>query len=223
MSKALNLQSFLKVLESTNGRDKFGKLIQYSARFLAWYYSSYHINEDLAKRSASVNKNVALARKLTRLLKWLPLVIKIDNFLQSNFLKSKSVITDIIANLSALGYANYFFWDGIVWMEKIGAIKVDSSKFSKLAFYGWFFGLVFALLGDSVKLFSYLRSHDKYTKEQKTEMNKKFALNYAKNLSDLCIACTGTQIYKFNEGFLGICGCIAALVGFYECWPSTAK
>lgn len=223
MSKSLTLTSFLKVLESTNGRDKFGKLIQYAARFLAWYYSSYQLNDDLAKRSLSFQKNVALARKLTRLLKWVPLIMKIDSFLESNFLKSKTVVADTIANLSSLGYANYFFWDGIVWLEKVGALKMDTSKFSKYAFYGWFFGIAFALLGDSLKLISYFNSQDKYNKDEKKEMNKKFALNYAKNIGDFCIACTGCDFYKFNEGFLGICGVVAALVGFHELWPNTAK
>jgi hypothetical protein len=49
---------------------------------------------------------------------------------------------------------------------------------------------------------------------------KKFTLNYAKNLSDLTIAAKGVQLIDPSEGILGVCGIVAALVGFYELWPA---
>lgn len=215
------VNSFLKVLESTNGRDKLGKLLQYSGRFFAWYFTAYHPNDALAKKATGINKNTALARKLTRLLKWLPLLIKAETTIRTKFLQKKPAnLDELTALVSSLGYANYFFWDNLVWFERLGVIK-GNSKYSKLAMYGWFFGILFALLGDSIKLYYYLNDQSDFTEKQRNDLKKKFALNYAKNLSDFCIASTGIQLHTFNEGFLGVCGCIAALVGFHELWPKS--
>lgn len=49
---------------------------------------------------------------------------------------------------------------------------------------------------------------------------KRLALNYLKNLSDLCVSTQSAGFTsRFSEGWLGICGLISALVGAYELWP----
>lgn len=216
------VNSFLKVLESTNGRDKFGKLLQYTGRFFAWYFTAYQPNESLANKAASINKNTAMARKLTRLMKWLPLLIRADNTLRTRVAQKKASVDEITALVSSLGYANYFFWDGLVWFERLGVVK-NNPKFGKAAMYGWFIGVLFAIISDTIKLYYYLNDTNKFNEKQRNDLKKKFAFNYAKNISDLCIATTGTQLYTVNEGILGVCGCIASLVGFHELWPSTVK
>lgn len=232
--KVLNVDSFLKTLESTNGRDKLGKLIQYAARFCAWYLAKYNPQDKASiAKAQGVQKGVASARKLTRLLKWWGMLIKIqDSLLKKGFNHS---ITEILRHLSTFGLANYFFWDNVNWSIGLGLIKGDATKFAKWSMWGWFFGLVFAILADTVELMKAIKLHQKTRIEHSASpavvnnsccgllpnsVAQKFALTYAKNIADLCIATKGVQLYDFSEGWLGICGMVAALVGFNELWPA---
>jgi peroxin-11B len=149
--KVFNVDSFLKTLESTNGRDKLGKLIQYVARLSAWYLSRYNPSDKASIAQATgVQKGVASARKLTRLLKWWPLLIKLwDAIVKKGFNQS---LVEHLRNISSFGMANYFFWDNMSWAVGVGLIKGDNAKFSKWSMYGWFFGLVFAVIIDTLDL-----------------------------------------------------------------------
>lgn len=225
-TKVLNVDSFLKTLESTNGRDKLGKLIQYVARLSAWYLAKYNPSDKEAiAKATSVQKGVASARKLTRLFKWWPLLIKlVDAFSRKGLNQS---VGELLRHGSALGFANYFFWDGATWAIGVGLIKGDTAKYGKWSMYGWFAALAFAIIADTLDLIKIVHPCEKKdtasgasAKACDTAVCKKYALNYAKNISDLCIAAKGTQLAEFSEGWLGVCGIVAALVGFYELWPA---
>jgi peroxin-11B len=232
--KVLNVDSFLKTLESTNGRDKLGKLVQYVARLSAWYLTKYNPKDKEAiARATGVQKGVASARKLTRLFKWWPLLIKLyDAFSKKGLNQS---ITELLRHGSALGFANYFFWDGATWAISVGLMKGDTAKYGKWSMYGWFFALAFAIVADTLDLLKIVNKPAKKEGESTnaaavvststccgidTAVCQKYVLNYAKNFSDLAIASKGIQIADFSEGFLGVCGIVAALVGFYELWPA---
>jgi len=239
--KVLNVDSFLKTLESTNGRDKLGKLIQYVARFSAWYLAKYNPKDkESIAMATGVQKGVASARKLTRLLKWWPLLIKVYDACMKKGLNQP--IVELVRHLSALGFANYFFWDGAGWAIGVGLMKGDSAKYSKWSMYGWFAALVFAMIADALDILKIVKQKQVEAKPAAgsetsapaassslsctvcapccNPVVKKYILNYAKNISDCCIAAKGIQIADFSEGWLGICGIVAALVGFYELWPA---
>lgn len=225
--KVLDVQSFLKTLESTNGRDKLGKLIQYTARLSAWYLKTYNPSdkEGIAK-ATSVQKGVASARKLTRLLKWWPLLLK----LQEAFMKKglNQPLSDLLRHLSSFGFANYFFWDGATWAIGIGLAKGDNAKFAKWAFYGWFVALTCAILADVVDVIKALSAKNKTVEGEAPSclglppaLCKRVLVNFSKNATDWCVAASGAQVVTgFSEGWLGLCGIIASLVGFYELWPA---
>lgn len=226
--RQLNVDSFLKTLDSTNGRDKLGKVMQYAARFAAWYLAKYNPTEkEYITRATSVQKGIASARKLTRLLKFWPLLIKLQDSLLKKGLNQP--LADHLRNLSSFGMANYFFWDGISWAIGINLMKGDNAKYSKWAMWGWFWGLFFAILVDTVELIKL--SHAAPKTDQKESKGccsalcsptaKKFFLSYAKNISDLSIAAKGTQLVDISEGVLGIAGIVAGVVGWYELWPQS--
>lgn len=236
--KVLNVDSFLKTLDSTNGRDKLGKLIQYAARFSAWYLAKYNPSDKASiAKATSVQKGVASARKLTRLLKWWPLLMKLQDAILKKGLNHS--LNEVLRHLSSFGLANYFFWDNMNWAIGVGLMKGDAAKYGKWSMYGWFFGLAFAIIADTLALFKAIKDHQKASSSSSApgtastassspcntcilpaDQCKKFALLYAKNFSDLCVSAKGIQLADFSEGWLGICGMVASLVGFYELWPS---
>jgi hypothetical protein len=105
-------------------------------------------------------------------------------------------------------------------------LKGDEQFWVKWSFWGWLMALVCALSSDVLDLGRYLQKSQAIqasTPQQElvalSQQRKKLALNFAKNISDLCIALTGTKLYTFGDGWLGVCGVVASLVGFYELWP----
>lgn len=230
--KVLNVDSFLKTLESTNGRDKLGKLLQYAARFCAWYLAKYNPQDKASiAKAVGVQKGIASARKLTRLLKWWGMILKIQEAFAKKGLNHS--VTEILRHLSTFGLANYFFWDNLNWAISLGLIKGDAAKYGKWSMYGWFAGLVFAIMADTIALVKAVKDHQKTKSDSSSPtassgsccgllapaVAQKFALTYAKNIGDLCVATKGIQLYEFSEGWLGICGMVASLVGFHELWP----
>lgn len=63
--RPLPIDSFLKLLASTQGRDKFYRLIQYFSRFLAFYLNKMAPSADFISRIQKLSVSVGLARKRT--------------------------------------------------------------------------------------------------------------------------------------------------------------
>jgi len=224
----IDLTSFLKFLDNNNGRDKLSKFIQYSARFVKWEIGRFQPEKkELMMRFASLEKGTANARKLVRLFRSLSYLQKIYQTLvnKKGELQLNLTISQLLTILSAIGWANYFWWDHFVWFSRIGVLKIDEKPIQKWSFYGWFFGLLFAIIQDTILLGQGINKERKLPRESSDAIvirkeRRKLYWNYVKNLADLCIAAQGAGITsRFSEGWLGICGCVSALVGAYELWP----
>lgn len=67
--RALPIDSFLKLLSYTQGRDKFYRLVQYFSRFLAFYLNKMNgsISTEFVKKLQKLSISVGLARKRKKL------------------------------------------------------------------------------------------------------------------------------------------------------------
>ena len=61
--RPLPIDSLLKLMSSTQGRDKLYRLIQYFSRFLAFYLSKMCPSMEFVKRLQKLSISVGLARK----------------------------------------------------------------------------------------------------------------------------------------------------------------
>ena len=61
--RPLPIDSFLKLLASTQGRDKVYRLIQYFGRFLAYYLAKMSPSSEYVKRIQKLSVAIGLARK----------------------------------------------------------------------------------------------------------------------------------------------------------------
>jgi peroxin-11B len=222
-SRHLDLPSLLHLLDTTNGRDKFAKLMQYGSRLVAWYLVNYvPTQKETAGQLTKLEKGTANARKLFRLLRPLAFGMKALETLS----KPKITVTDLLSSSSAVGFANYFFADHFVWFIRIGFLKGDEQFWVKWSFWGWLMALVFALSNDVLELIRHIQKTQAIqASTPQTEVvaveaqRKKLALNFTKNIADLIIALTGTKLATFGDATLGVCGVVAASVGTYEAWP----
>src|SRR4051794_38268776 len=58
----------VKFLETTNGRDKIVRTIQYGSRFLSWYLAN-HNQLDTSKKFGTLENAASMARKIFRFAK----------------------------------------------------------------------------------------------------------------------------------------------------------
>jgi peroxin-11B len=222
--KHLDLSSFLALLESTQGRDKFSKLLQYASKLTAWYLLSYQPEQkDLAGRLGKLEKGTANARKLFRLLRPIAFAKKVMDLASKG---GQMTVSEALQLGTAAGYGNYFFADHFLWLIRLGVIKGDENYYAKWSSYGWLIALCFALTSDLLDLLKYLNksqavSYNTPPQElaQLKQQRQKLTLNFTKNVSDLCVSLSSTKLTTFPDWWLGICGISASLVGFYELWP----
>ena len=68
--RPLPIDSFLKLLSNTQGRDKVYRLMQYFSRFLAFYLSKMNgsVSIEFVKKLQKLSLSVGLARKRKALL-----------------------------------------------------------------------------------------------------------------------------------------------------------
>lgn len=220
----LDLASFLTFLESTQGRDKFSKLLQYTSKFAAWYLLSYQPEEkDLAGRFGKLEKGTASARKLFRLLRPVAFAKKVLDLASKG---SQMTVTEGLQLGTAAGYGNYFFADHFVWLIRLGVIKGDEQYYAKWSAYGWLIALLFAITADILDVFRYMAKSQQVTQNssaqeltQLKQHRQKLILNFTKNIGDFCVSLSSTKLKTFPDWWLSICGIAASLVGFYELWP----
>lgn len=223
-ARHLDLTSFLGLLESTQGRDKFSKLLQYVSKLTAWYLLSYQPEQkDLAGRLGKLEKGTANARKLFRLFRPISFAKKVLDLASKG---PQMTVTEALQLGQAAGYGNYFFADHFIWLIRLGVIKGDENYYSKWSSYGWLIALVFALTSDLLDLLKYLNKAQTITSAttqqeivQLKQQRQKLTLNFTKNVGDLCVSLSSTKLTTFPDWWLGLCGIAASLVGFYELWP----
>jgi len=225
-ASAVSLDKLMAFLALTNGKDKLAKLIQYSARFYSWYLSSYTGNKDLAAKLLNLFKAAANSRRIFRIGNELALVQKLQTF-------SPAKISDhfeLLQLLQQVGMAVYFFWDHLIWLAANGIIAKDNMESHKrISNWGWFLGLVFGAVWNSLKLLEgvekekkLLAKTEKDSKELEAIRNqrKTYTIAYLRYFGDMLIAASGAEITTFNDGVLGAAGTVAALEGFYNGWPA---
>ncbi|KAL0479694.1 hypothetical protein AKO1_007514 [Acrasis kona] len=77
-----------------------------------------------------------------------------------------------------------------------------------------------ALSENSNQLASYERSQSlQYELDQLYHQRNMLGLAFVKNLADMGIAANLVNIISINKGYMGVCGCISAIIGWYELWP----
>jgi len=239
----------VKVLSSTNGRDKVSKLIQYASRTLGFYLSKSESTKDLSNRFNNLFKGTASARKLTRLFKSLEFLNNMTTFITKNQLFShffegkfdletiyngiRNKDVEVLNLLSQFFFALYFYFDHFVWFINIGFLKRnDVNDFKKKSMKYWFYGLLLAVISDVLVYVRLTKSNEmilnigrndpKKKEEMRENIKKKYniILNFVRNLGDICVSSHGAEMVNvLDDGLLGICGSIASVIGFYQAWP----
>lgn len=128
-----NQISFItKFLNTSEGRDKGFKFMQYWCQFLAWYtLGSKKLwpgsKDVISKRFEKIRSSTSTARKFFKLfnfLTFIQLAIKIC-------VLEKDIVKKGLVFVRFIGLAGYFWFDHVNWASKVGIANGDPRKLAK--------------------------------------------------------------------------------------------
>jgi peroxin-11B len=230
----LVLDSLVKLLAQTAGKDKIAKLLQYGGKFInAW--AAARAKVDLAAKAKKIEGAASAARKVFRLGNELAEVQKIRALLKT------SPIGNPLAALSltrSVGMYWYWVFDHLVWAANIGLAKLDATKYAYYGSLAWCVGLISTILIDLQALKINTHKEKALQVEQwnagakdgraavslemkglKAKKNE-ILLNCVKNLADLFICVNLLKLVEFSQGKVGVLGLISGAIGTYQLYPS---
>lgn len=157
---------YLRFVATTVGRDKVLRVLQYYARFYAWYL--YRTNGSPAEIAPwdAVKKQFGLTRKIMRVGK------NVEHLkLAAAAADAKSGTLDPVLRYAAVGrqvgYAGYLTLDMATVLDAAGIRKSDSAKkFQTEAYRFWAMGLVCSVVAQAYTLFQLRQREAKVDKKE---------------------------------------------------------
>lgn len=215
------LTKLIKLLDSTAGREKVLRLLQYLCRFLGFQYSSF-----LAKK---LQTEFTTIRKVLRFLK--PL-----NHLQSasKFYDNKISGDDLVRwcnILKNLAYAGYLTLDQVNLLRILKVVpvtKLTGIKIPRWTNWFWFVGLVCGIVMDlrniqlsQVRIKSLLLEEDNDEKKllSKTYQDRASACRRLLwDAIDTYIVLNNLKYVHSQDGSIGLAGVATSLFGLQSMW-----
>lgn len=196
-SPLTSVDNFLSLLNSTTGRDKATKALQYGSKIIAYLImknisqvkdSKEQVSnlQNLLIRVEKFDEAVAIARKVTRFWRplqgYLALLRFIQQWVKTNQMPS---LLQFIAILQKLCMANYLLFDHLVWAAKVRVLPSrdleevghpfvvqNLQTFSKVSTMSWMFGCLCEFFVESSALMNQFNQEMQLTKQLNNEMNQ---------------------------------------------------
>jgi len=115
--------------------------------------------------------------------------------------------------------ALYLLADHFIWMGRVGILRVDLEKWSKVANKYWLITIIMSLTRDIYEFIKILECEKNVLKRHKIlfclKNHKEVVMDTVKNGCDLFIPLTALGIAKCTPGTIGLLGMISSLVGLY--------
>ncbi|GAP93307.1 putative peroxisomal biogenesis factor 11 [Rosellinia necatrix] len=229
---------YLKFVATTVGRDKVLRLVQYFARFYAWYLLRTNATRAEIAPYEGIKKAFGQARKLLRVGKNIEHVKAAATAFDSitAAATTKAGAGDPVLQYAALGrqlgYAGYLTADMLTVPTALNIRKWDGAKRAgQEASRFWVAGLACSVVAQLYTLHQLRLREAKVDKKEGEGVveAKKIALErYAARLqlvSDLCDLTIPTSALgwtSFDDGFVGLAGTVSSLIGVIGQWKKTA-
>ncbi|RIB11408.1 peroxisomal biogenesis factor 11 [Gigaspora rosea] len=221
------VDSSLKYANTTVGRDKVFKGVQFFARFLAWYLNRINYDKETIKRLSSLKSTIASSRKLMRTGKF------VEHLQQaSKALKEKDEIARFTTVGRRLGYTVYLFCDSLLWAHSTGVYKFEQiKKITEIAYKFWIFGLTSSIIHCLYKLHQNgLKKNffEKNSRSKNIESSEKISSidsevialrrQLLQDIFDIMIPTTSLGYIHLEDGIVGLAGVLSAIIGAKMQW-----
>lgn len=155
---------YLRFIATTVGRDKLLRVVQYFARFYAWYLLRTNGTPTSIAPWAALKKQFGLTRKLLR-------VGKNVEHLKAAATAADSKSPDPVLRYTAvgrqLGYAGYLTCDALTALDAAGVRKWEKAKrLQQEAYRFWAIGIVFSIVGQLYTLHTLRQREAKVDKKE---------------------------------------------------------
>lgn len=233
----------IKYNAQTTGRDKICRLVQYTSKFLKWYWTQYGIDKDLVKKCQNLEGALGSTRKAIRIGKSLDMLqgaitsLKIDD----SFIRRCLV-------LSKLSMAGYLFVDHFIWAAKLDLIRSDAKRLARTASWFWLAAILSNLARNfydiSVIVRAELRRRKRVDQQKGISRgavadgagrygpcgivarvldDRPVVVDTLKNAADVFLPLATLELFKTSEGFQGLMGMVSSYMGLLATWNPALK
>jgi hypothetical protein len=219
MSSPSTLDLFVKLLATTDGRDKIYKFTQNLSKLLAFAAS----DKATIKKWTGLSKSLGEGRSIMRMCKWVNNVQKLQGFAAKVGSLSQLQIIEIMRVLGDFGYV---LGDNLAFLSKYGLIPLNKDNVSKNSKIFQFWGFFFATLLDILSILD-LKNQSKLDAAAKAKKAKELRLSFLKNLSDMLVTLAAVgylqKVYNPSAGVTSVLGMVSAGIATYQNWQKVSK
>lgn len=226
----------LRVGNTTLGRDKTYRAVQYFARFVAWYLLSKGKTVDAARWNA-LKSHLALARKLLRLgkpVEHLQLALKAA-------MAAAPPAEQMSTIARQLAYFGYLSFDALVWASNIKFLTLTpetAQKIARISNRFWLAGILVSLTHGAIKTARLTKEAKSLKAQHMSEKDFGEAQALAQQVVaieaarvaareqiyidalDVWLPASALGLANMSEGFLGIAGFLTSIMALRKSWAT---
>ncbi|KAI8147465.1 peroxisomal biogenesis factor 11 [Fennellomyces sp. T-0311] len=225
----MSVDAVNRYLSTTVGREKLCRLVQYFARFYAFYLLRNGAPKEAIQRWSDLKLNIGNARKFFRLFKQF-------EFAQAG-VKSLSIQDEVLKVTAVVKQAGMFFYyctEAVVLANAVNFYKVTKVKdIQQLGFKCWLTALSMSIISSLYKFrnlgiraaqlektFKSEKSSEQVQAEGKALIKEKKGLQkqLLQDAVDMIIPLAGLNLAPFDEGIVGLAGMTTSWLAMTSHW-----
>lgn len=218
----------VRLNEQTAGRDKIIRLLQYGSRAYWYYAQNSHCTRNSSEILRSLEYTFSSFRKLLRLGRFM------DSLYSAlKTLKYPDLTIRVTLTLSKIANALFLLADHIIWIGRVGMLRVNIEKWNKVANKYWLMTIVMNLTRDIYEIIKILEREGTDFLCKRTKLSARYAslkqyqtllslkehkdlvMDAVKNSCDLFIPLTALGYTKLTPGTIGMLGVVSSMIGIY--------
>ncbi|KAK9365028.1 peroxisomal biogenesis factor 11 [Lipomyces kononenkoae] len=219
----------LRYLDTTIGRDKLMRLVQYFARFYAAYLTRKGGDKTTLAVWRGIMSQFSTARKIMRIGK--PLQhLKAAGIAYDN--KTADAVLRYTAVGRQLAYSAYLTVDTLLFVHSTKLVTLKNPELAQRLYYQfWLAGIFFSVSGAVYKHVGLSKREASLAKQAEKDIVaiKKVRVEKSANstqfvldLLDSSIPIAGLQLVPIDESVVGLAGMVSSLIGAMAQWKVTA-
>lgn len=215
-------KDFVKFNSQTSAKDKIIRLFQYGSKLLVWQmtHGSPEVKGEIIQKLKKLEAALSISRKLFRIGNSLDLANKA--------LEAITIPQTALMLLTVISHSFKALWllmDHLLWLAKIGLVKINMAYWTRNSLRAWLIALIAAVLADVIKFEKTRFTMEKYQKENgkhstlPLSLQKEFRsirISFWRDFCDLFIPLSGLNY--MSPGFGAMCGTASSLIGILQEW-----
>mmetsp|Transcript_27445 Transcript_27445/g.38801 ORF Transcript_27445/g.38801 Transcript_27445/m.38801 type:complete len:222 (+) Transcript_27445:41-706(+) len=207
-----------------NGRDKLAKVMQFSAKFVAYHMLLNDPKSEFASQLVKFDKQTAMARKGLRLFKSIELYQKLLVAMGKD-MGQVEFLLEVVTNVGMM-----FRWayDNLSFLEKAKILSpqsygVTSNKYRVVATCAYIIIALrkFSAASEKIAVAAKAGKQEALHKAQKDQ--KEALLEFVARVADMVNALNSAKWYQTNEGIQGLAGIVSATINLRKVWLAMKK